>query len=370
MADDPQSLRQLASRVLRPDASRYDDVVSWSRASLADAPPHTPSARLWSALAADGWIPRHWPGERHRRFDSARDVDLAWPPDLATAITLASDPEGVARVEALLLSSGRSLMPEGSLSPTIRWRVAPRERVTPARERPGRAVLLAALRPQSIAPAGLAKLFGAARELVEGVLGARASELEGVERPSIPGVDPNATFDGEAFEEALGYGVTQATAEAFARDVGSARHWARVRPDAPNPFSSLRRVWELGYAIDECTPEGFVVVAPELPLPPRSPWTRTTHVAGVFYVEPPVALHKLASGLAVRLAREPENPRDPRAIRVVTARDELLGYVPRDIASAIAPHLDAGVRHSAEITRVDPTSPRLERAIFIEITEG
>ena len=370
MADDPQSLRRLASRVLRPDTSRYDEVVSWSRASLADAPPHTPSARLWSALAVDGWIPAEWPGERHRRFDSARDVDLAWPPDLATAITLASDASGVARVEALLLASWRALAPESSASPTIRWRVMPRERVNPARERPGRALLHTALRPQpTVAPAGLARLFGAARELVEGVFGARASELEGVERPSIPGVDPSATFDGAAYEEALGYGVTQATAEAFARDVSAARQWARVRPDAANPFASLRRVWDLGYAVDECTPEGFVVIAPELPLPPRAPWSRTTHVAGVFYIEPPVSLHGLSQGQALRLEREPDNPRDPSAIRLRTERDEIIGYLPRDLASTLAPHLDAGALHRAEIARIDPTSAHLERAIFVEITE-
>jgi hypothetical protein len=365
--DDARALRRLASRLLRPDAARTAEVSAWSTEFLASVAPHTPSARLWSALAAAGYIPRDWAGDRARRFDAARDVDLAWPPDVATAVALASDPHGVATVEALLRGHWRALAPDASVSPTVRWRVMPRERVQPGRERPGRALIVEALCPRDPIDDGLARLFGVARDIVEGVFGERRATLEPAERLSLPGVDPTATFDGAAFEEALGADVTPAAADALAHDLGCARRWALLRPDAPNPFAALRRVWELGYAVDEVTPEGFVVLAPEASTRAPAPWSRSVRVTASEGALPP---HTLSPGLPVRLERDAAHPRDPRAVRVVTDDRRLVGYVPRALAATLSQHLDNGLAHRAELARVEASAAPHEHAVYVAITEG
>lgn len=370
MNDSPRAIRHLASRVLRPDAHRFADVYAWSLDALVDAPPHTPSARLWSALAEHGWIPRAWPGERARRFDSSRDADLAWPPDLATAITLASDAQGVATVEALLRAAWRSFSAGSRDAPVIRWRVLPRERVRPSTRRPGRDLPITPRAETGTASSGIARLLGAARDLVGGVLGTRRVEVAREERVTLPDIAPDEAFDDAAFEEALGFGITQSTAEAFARDLGALDRHADQRSEATEAFRALRRVWELGYVVDERTAEGFVVLAPEGPLTPPAPWSRVMHLAGLSYVTPPIDLDALAPEQHLRLEREPENPRDPRAIRVVTEASQAIGYVPRDVAWVLAAHLDAGAHHRARIVRIDPTSPHLERAVFIEVSEA
>lgn len=367
--DDVRALRRLASQLLRPDTTRYAEVAAWSSDFLASVAPHTPSARLWSALADAGFIPRDWPGDRARRFDAARDVDLAWPPDVATAVALACDPTGVATVESLLRSHWRAFAPDASARPTVRWRVMPRERVQPGRDRPGRALIVEALSPRDPDDDSLARFFGAARDIVEGVFGARRVTIEPQERLSLPGVDPTATFDGAAFEEALGADVTPAAADALAHDLGCARRWAILRPDAPNPFAALRRVWELGYAVDEVTPEGFVVLAAEATTPAPARWSRAVRVTTAPNAQRVVAPVALAPGLSVRLEREPEHPRDPRAVRVVTDDGSLVGYVPRALGATLAQHLDRGVAHRAAIARVESAAPN-EHAVYVEITEA
>lgn len=362
--DDVRALRRLTSRLLRPDTARYAEVSAWSASFLASVAPHTPSARLWSALAAAGFIPRDWAGDRARRFDAARDVDLAWPPDVATAVALASDPDGVATVEALLRAHWRSLAPDASVSPTVRWRVMPRERVQPGRDRPGRALIVEALCPRDSDDDGLARLFGVARDIVEGVFGGRRATIEPPERLSLPGVDPTATFDGAAFEEALGADVTHAAADALAHDLGCARRWALLRPDAPNPFAALRRVWELGYAVDEVTPDGFVVLAPEPSTHPPRPWSRAVRLTAT-----EGAPQGLAPGVTVRLERDPARPRDARALRVVTDDRTLVGYVPRALAATLSQHLEHGHAHRAEVARVEAGATHHERAVYVEITE-
>lgn len=49
-----------------------------------------------------------------------------------------------------------------------------------------------------------------------------------------------------------------------------------------------------------------------------------------------------ADGDRLQLVRDPENPHDGNAIRVVWRNDRQLGHVPRDLARDVAPLLDAG----------------------------
>jgi len=62
-------------------------------------------------------------------------------------------------------------------------------------------------------------------------------------------------------------------------------------------------------------------------------------------------------GIAARLEREPQNPYDPRAVRLVlvhtaTGRTFCAGYLSRERAAALAPLLDAGLAVRVELAGV------------------
>jgi hypothetical protein len=78
---------------------------------------------------------------------------------------------------------------------------------------------------------------------------------------------------------------------------------------------------------------------------------------------------ELKVGDSLQLVREPDNPYDPRAIRVEW-QGHKLGYVPRVENEAVARQLDLGNRLEARITKLtrhrDPWK-RIEFEIFLRI---
>lgn len=66
------------------------------------------------------------------------------------------------------------------------------------------------------------------------------------------------------------------------------------------------------------------------------------HVAGTQYRDLGDALDSLATGTVFALVREPDNPHDALAIKVVTSEGLFLGYVPRAKNEVLARLLDAG----------------------------
>ena len=64
----------------------------------------------------------------------------------------------------------------------------------------------------------------------------------------------------------------------------------------------------------------------------------------------------LKAGDGLLLLREPDNPHDERAVRVLDQREKFLGYVPRASNEPIAALMDAGKRLYAEVeeVRIDP----------------
>jgi hypothetical protein len=66
------------------------------------------------------------------------------------------------------------------------------------------------------------------------------------------------------------------------------------------------------------------------------------HVAGTAYRDIGGVDPQLESGEELALRREPDNPHDPRAIRVHRADGSHLGYLPRDRNEVIASLMDAG----------------------------
>lgn len=69
-----------------------------------------------------------------------------------------------------------------------------------------------------------------------------------------------------------------------------------------------------------------------------------TKVAGVTFEYRQETIGQLSGREPVRLEPEPDNKYDPNAIKVMVAVDvgdvQCIGYVPKDLAKTIAPHLD------------------------------
>ncbi|HVE66990.1 MAG TPA: HIRAN domain-containing protein [Solirubrobacteraceae bacterium] len=66
----------------------------------------------------------------------------------------------------------------------------------------------------------------------------------------------------------------------------------------------------------------------------------------------------LGPGAALELRRDPANPHDPNAIAVHAAAGGQAGWVPRDVAEAVAASLDEGTPWSAVVLRERRASPR------------
>jgi hypothetical protein len=116
-------------------------------------------------------------------------------------------------------------------------------------------------------------------------------------------------------------------------------------------------VWLTGYQlVDPASGRYLARDAPELAV-------RGLHVAGVAGAgrHHAAALERAAvePGSALALRRDPANPHVAQAIAVESG--DQLGWVPRELAAALAPELDAGVTWSAVVLREQRPSPREPR---------
>jgi HIRAN domain len=95
---------------------------------------------------------------------------------------------------------------------------------------------------------------------------------------------------------------------------------------------------------------------------------QSSPLAGFRHHEAVQVWHLLGIGDSLELVREPDNPHDPRAIRVEW-RGHKLGYVPRRDNDAIAWGMDRGDSLRARISKLDarrPVSRRVEFEVFVE----
>jgi hypothetical protein len=92
-------------------------------------------------------------------------------------------------------------------------------------------------------------------------------------------------------------------------------------------------------------------------------------LAGFQFHEGKQLWKELKVGDALTLVREPDNPHDPRAVRV-DWNGHVLGYVPRAENEAVARQLDRGNRLEARIVRMnknrDPWK-RIEFEVFLKL---
>jgi hypothetical protein len=82
-----------------------------------------------------------------------------------------------------------------------------------------------------------------------------------------------------------------------------------------------------------------------------------TTVAGTQHRAEALAAAPAGPGAPLELRRDPANEHDPNAIEVL-AGGVVIGFVPRDLATALATDLDAGKPWSAVVLRERRASPR------------
>lgn len=92
-------------------------------------------------------------------------------------------------------------------------------------------------------------------------------------------------------------------------------------------------------------------------------------LAGFQFHEGKQLWKELKVGDALTLVREPDNPHDPRAVRV-DWNGHVLGYVPRAENEAVARQLDRGNRLEARIVRMNKSRDpwkRIEFEVFLKL---
>lgn len=77
-----------------------------------------------------------------------------------------------------------------------------------------------------------------------------------------------------------------------------------------------------------------------------------TKVVGVTFEGRQQVVQRLAAGDVLALERQPDNPVDPHAVRVVNAGGEQVGYLSARVAARLAPSMDSGTRYSATVSQV------------------
>jgi len=93
-------------------------------------------------------------------------------------------------------------------------------------------------------------------------------------------------------------------------------------------------------------------------------------LAGFQYYEGKDIWAMMRVGDALQLTREPQNPHDANAVRVLW-RNEMLGYIPRRENSDVARQMDRGAPVKARIVRLkEARNPwqRIEFEVYVELS--
>lgn len=94
-----------------------------------------------------------------------------------------------------------------------------------------------------------------------------------------------------------------------------------------------------------------------------------TKVVGVTFEGRQAVVRTLAPGDGLELRREPGNPVDPHAIRVLTGSGQQVGYLSARIAARLAPSMDSGARYAGTVSQITggPAAGGTERSYGVNI---
>jgi hypothetical protein len=115
-------------------------------------------------------------------------------------------------------------------------------------------------------------------------------------------------------------------------------------------------VWLVGYSVVDPV-SGRYLGRDDPQLVARGLRVATVAGAGRHHADV-LASDAVAPGDTLSLRRDVGNPHDPNAIAVLTPSGAQAGWVPRELASDIAPELDAGQSWTAIVLREQRSSPR------------
>jgi hypothetical protein len=90
---------------------------------------------------------------------------------------------------------------------------------------------------------------------------------------------------------------------------------------------------------------------------------QSSPLAGFRYHEGKAVWDELKVGDVLELVREPDNPYDPKAVRV-DWQGHVLGYVPRAENAAVARQIDRGEKLEARIVKLRKSRNPRERVLF------
>lgn len=82
-----------------------------------------------------------------------------------------------------------------------------------------------------------------------------------------------------------------------------------------------------------------------------------TKVVGVTFDNRQRHIRRTSEGERVTLEREPGNLYDSNAIKVMNEAGNQIGHISKDLASSMAPRMDAGVVYHAKVTAITGTNP-------------
>jgi HIRAN domain len=114
-------------------------------------------------------------------------------------------------------------------------------------------------------------------------------------------------------------------------------------------------VWLAGYTVVDAEGRYLARDAPEL----AARGLRVAAVAGAArHHAEALASDAAAPGRPLELRRDPGNPHDPNAVKVLLEDGAQAGWVPRELAAELAGDLDGGREWSALVLREQRASPR------------
>lgn len=82
-----------------------------------------------------------------------------------------------------------------------------------------------------------------------------------------------------------------------------------------------------------------------------------TKVVGVTFENRQRYIRRMSEGEYVTLERDPMNPYDPNAIKVVNKAGYQIGYISRELAEKIAYRMDSGVRYTTGVIGITGNNP-------------
>lgn len=93
-----------------------------------------------------------------------------------------------------------------------------------------------------------------------------------------------------------------------------------------------------------------------------------TKVAGVTFENRQRLIRRMSVGETVSLVRDPYNPHDSNAIKVINSNGDHIGFIPKEIAVTMAGNMDSGITFSATVSNITGMNPGENMGVNLHIT--